>query len=468
MTRRLALVLVAFTTALLLVSVLPLGLTTASRDRHDYVEGVRGLARSLATLAEEPFAVGRQTSLTARRLGAAAGADTSVTVYDLNGRVVVTAGPPFVPAADLRRDAALGAVTSVTANDEVVAAAPVAPDGDVRGVVVVARPDEPVEHRVARLWLGLGGIAALALAVSVGLAFAAARWVGRPLLRLRGAADRWADGALDERADVGGGPPEVREVASAFNTMAARLDALLYGSRAVVADVSHQLRTPLAAMRLRLELLRGELGGAGDEDLTAALGELDRLSRLVDGLLAVARAESADVAPVPVDLLRLATERRDAWQPVADERSIAITVEGEVAWAAATPGHLEQVVDNLLANAIDAVAEHGHITLRVEQAAGRVQLAVADDGPGMTAEQQAGVFHRFVTGRPGGAGLGLAIVHRLVTADGGTVAIDSAPDAGTTVRLDLPPARTRHGGAPPTSEPATHLRGAHGRSRQAR
>jgi len=318
----------------------------------------------------------------------------------------------------------------------------------VRGVVVVARPDEPVEHRIARLWLWLGGIAALALAVSVGLAFAAARWVGRPLLRLRGAADRWADGALDERADVGAGPPEVREVASAFNTMAARLDALLYGSRAVVADVSHQLRTPLAAMRLRLELLRGELGGAGDEDLTGALGELDRLSRLVDGLLAVARAENADVAPVPVDLARLATERRDAWQPVADERSITIAVEGEAAWAAATPGHLEQVVDNLLANAIDAVAEHGQITLRVEQVAGRVQLAVVDDGPGMTAEQQAGVFHRFVSGRPGGAGLGLAIVHRLVTADGGEVAIDSAPGAGTTVRVDLPPARTRHGGTP--------------------
>jgi signal transduction histidine kinase len=247
--------------------------------------------------------------------------------------------------------------------------------------------------------------------------------------------------------------------------MAARLDALLFGSRAVVADVSHQLRTPLAAMRLRLELLRGELGGAGDEDLAAALGELDRLSRLVDGLLAVARAENADVAPVPVDVARLAGERRDAWQPIADEREIEIAVEGDPVWAAATPGHIEQVVDNLQANAIDAVAEHGHVALRVGQTDGRVVLAVVDDGPGMTEEQRAGAFHRFVTGRPGGAGLGLAIVHRHVTADGGSVSIDSTPGHGTTVRLELPKARSRHGAA---AHPCCHSGVTPGRRRRSR
>jgi signal transduction histidine kinase len=330
-----------------------------------------------------------------------------------------------------------------------VAAAPVVADSAIAGVVVVARPDEPVERRVARLWLALSGVAALALLLSVAIAVATAQWVSRPLRRLQTAAERWSDGSLHERADPAGGPPEIRATAAALNVMAARLDTLVHGSRAVVADVSHQLRTPLAAMRLRLELVRADISQDGrthasDDDLGVALGELDRLSRLVDGLLLVARAESADSRPEPVNISDVVRERRHAWQPVAEERGVQLHLETpqEDVLASVTPGQLEQVLDNLLDNALEAMADGGRIDVRVERGRERITVQVCDDGPGMPPEQQEAAFHRFVTGRGGnGMGLGLAVVHRLVTADGGSVQLDSSLGSGTTVTIQLPSAR---------------------------
>jgi signal transduction histidine kinase len=239
----------------------------------------------------------------------------------------------------------------------------------------------------------------------------------------------------------------MRDVATALNAMAARLDALVQGSRAVVADVSHQLRTPLAAMRLRLELVADELTarrGEEHEDLAVALSELERLSRLVDGLLAVARAETAETRPAIIDVARLLSERQQAWQPVADERGSEIVVHSPAGLrVSATPGHLEQVLDNLLDNALNAVASSGHVTVSATAAADRICIRVEDDGPGMTQPQQQQAFHRFLSSRTdgGGTGLGLAIVHRLVTADGGDVRLTSGPDSGTAVTIDLPAAR---------------------------
>lgn len=447
MTRRLAVALVVFTAGVLLASVLPLGLATAARDRRDYRAGTEQLARSLATLADEAFD-NRTAPLSPIRLAQAAGADVGVIVMDRAGRAVVTAGRRFVPdpslvAAALRGRTASGSTGGKDANP--IAASAVSEGERVEGVVMVMRLDEPVERRIVRLWLSLGALSLAALAIAVLLAVGAARWVGRPLRGLEATARRLADGRLDERAVTDAGPPEVRELAEAFNAMAGRLEALVHGSRAVVADVSHQLRTPLAAMRLRLELLRGDLDGRGDDDIAAALAEIDRLSRLVDGLLAVARAENADVAPMPVDVALVIDERRQAWQPVADERGVAITVQtpAEPPVASITPGHLEQVLDNVIDNALDAVDTGGRITLDVSDGHGRVVVTVADNGRGMTEAQRERAFHRFASGNPdNGTGLGLAIVHRLVTSDGGTVRIDDTPGGGTTVVINLPAART--------------------------
>ena len=447
MSRRLIAALLVFTGFVLLVSLVPLGITVSSRDRSDFAAGTRALAQSVASLAEDSFDDTRRP-VDANRLRAAAGPDAAVVVVNAAGQAVVATQPNLSAPDPVLRSARAGRVVSTQVDDADVAAAPVVADGVIRGVVVVRRPDGPVDRRVTRLWVVLGGIAAVALLLSVAVAVATARWIARPLRRLGTTAHRWADGSLHERADPRNGPPEVREVATALNVMAGRLDTLVHGSRAVVADVSHQLRTPLAAMRLRLELLRDEVtrsspGASVEEDIAVSLGEVDRLSRMVDGLLEVARAEGAASESVPIDAAAVVRERRQAWQPVAEERGVSVDVEANgAAMASVTEGNLEQILDNLLDNSLEAMPDGGRITMSVAGDASHVTMTVTDTGVGMTADQQESAFRRFVSGRAdGGTGLGLAIVHRLVTADGGDVSLHSDPQGGTTVTVRLPAAR---------------------------
>ena len=145
--------------------------------------------------------------------------------------------------------------------------------------------------------MALAGLAAAAVA-----AIALARWVSRPLSALDAAAQRLGGGALDTRSAAGNGPPEVRRLARNFNGMAGRLESLVHGNRATMADVSHQLRTPLAALRLRLDVLSQDSDPETAEELAGAQDEIARLSHLVDGLLALARAENVLIEPVTIQV----------------------------------------------------------------------------------------------------------------------------------------------------------------------
>ena len=271
-----------------------------------------------------------------------------------------------------------------------------------------------------------------------------ARWVGRPLTTLDDAAQRLGEGELGQRAAVAGGPPEVRRLAATFNTMAARTEALIHGHQAVVADVSHQLRTPLAALRLRLDLLATAQEDTAPELLASAQEEVARLSRLVDGLLAVARAEQAVPRPVPVRVDEIVEDRLATWDAVAVERGILMTSRcAPSAPVSLGAGDLEQILDNLLANALDAVPGGGAVTIDGVPVQDTLRLRIVDNGPGMSAEAKAAAFRRFGNPRAGGSGLGLAIVHRLVTANGGGVRLEDSPGGGLTVVLDLPLWRAR-------------------------
>src|SRR6202042_3988023 len=169
--------------------------------------------------------------------------------------------------------------TTELTSSRVIAVQTVWDDGKLSGTgigtVVLERPTGPLNQNIANLWLYLGGLSGAAMAAAVLIAFFFARWVSRPLARLDTAARKIADGNLAVRAKTGYGPPELRRMAATFNMMAGRLEALVHGHRAMLADASHQLRTPATA---------AELAGAQEE--------IARLSRLVDGLLATARAES--------------------------------------------------------------------------------------------------------------------------------------------------------------------------------
>lgn len=193
----------------------------------------------------------------------------------------------------------------------------------------------------------------------------------------------------------------------------------------------------MAALRLRLENLESELTATADDDAAAdvagALAEVARLSRLVDGLLELARAErEMDAAPI-TPLGPVVDGRVQAWQAYAEEHAVAIEpAVGPGLTARATPGRLEQVLDNLIANAIDVSPTGGTIRIEVARRDDHVEVRVSDDGPGMSAEQRTRAFDRFwrAAGNHGGSGLGLAIVRKLVGADGGTVRLEGSAGGG--------------------------------------
>jgi len=315
---------------------------------------------------------------------------------------------------------------------------------------VLSRSSVELEERVGVLWAWLAAVGLAVLAAAAVAAIALARWVSRPLNALDAAAQRLGSGALDTRSSAGHGPPEVRRLARNFNSMAGRLESLVHGNRATMADVSHQLRTPLAALRLRLDVLTQDTDTDTAEELAGAQHEIARLSHLVDGLLALARAENVLVEPVSVRVDQLIRDRAAAWRPVAEERGVELrpSCNGPVP-AMLGEGHLEQVLDNLLANALDAVPAGGHIQVSAAAGEDGARVVVADDGPGMTPHQQEMAFRRFVSSTPGGAGLGLAIVHRLVTSNGGSAGLSDTPGGGLTVTVTLPaerPDRARRAG----------------------
>jgi signal transduction histidine kinase len=440
-TRIVAAVLVLMT-ALLAILAVPLGMLTASQDRADFRDQTAATAGSVASVAEEWLGDGVHGAALDRSIAELAAAGDRVAVYNAAGRVVAgTAGPRPAPGT--------------SDPDRLVVSAPILDDSGTKAIgrVVLSRPTESLEHRVTMLWALIAAVTAGGLIISAFVAAGLARWASRPLTALAGAAARLGDGALDTRARIESGPPEVRRLAVAFNTMAGRLQALVHGHQSMMAEVSHQVRTPLAALRLRLDLLAQDADEATAAELAGAQEEIARLARLVSGLLAVARAENVTAAPADIDVPAVVGDRAAAWRPAAEERGVSLTADclpGLI--ARVRDGHLEQILDNLLANALDALSDGG--TIAVGASAGRpaagctastlvamaevATITVADNGRGMGHQQQGTAFRRFASGSPGGTGLGLAIVDRLAAANGGTVALSDTRGGGLTVTIELP------------------------------
>lgn len=442
MARRIALVVIALVAVLLGLVAAPLGIITANQERHDFRRDAIGASATIAGVAEE-FLGDRSGSTPLRK--AIAGLRRHgdlVAIYDHRGHLVAGQGSVgSLPKTLLTGSARDRATRTYSAAERLLVIRPVINDTQSLrlGTVVLSRSTEPIDHRlgVLRAWLAI--VAAVGLLAAAFIATALARWVRRPLGALETAAQRLGDGDFEARAPAGAGPDEVRRLAANFNWMAARLESLVSGHQAMMADVSHQLRTPLAALRLRLDVLTQETPAPLAEELAGAQEEVARLSRMVDGLLAAARAENVTTVPVPVPVEAVLRDRAAAWRPAAEEKSVMIGASvAEPLTARMGEGHLEQVLDNLLANALEAVPPGGQIWLRSGGDGGRIKIIVADNGPGMSQQQQRAAFRRYVTATPGGTGLGLAIVHRLVTSDGGSADLSDTPGGGLTVTLDVP------------------------------
>lgn len=444
----------ALVTVVLLVLGVPLGATFARAERRDLEQRVKHDALSLALLSVQALQDKRYdvlrtlTSDYTRRTNArvvitdAAGvsvADSdSATTYDQGA---VALGRDFATRPEIagalqgkeqvgtRRSADLGTTL-------LYAAEPIATGGRLHGTVRVSYPTSIVQARARRVWALLAATGVLVLAFAMLVAAALARTLSTPLRRLADTARQLGAGDLSARADEASSLPEVALLADVLNDTAAKLDVLVERQREFVSHASHQLRSPLAALRLRLENLEDDLSGAQAASVAASLREVQRLSRLVDGLLTLARLDEMNAAPEPVDITGLVSDRIEVWAPYAAERAVtfALIAEPHIE-AMATAGHLEQVLDNLIANALEVSPPGATVTLSVTAPDAYAEVHVSDEGPGLSAADRVKAFDRFWRADGGqratsGSGLGLAIVQRLVTADGGRVALDEAHGGG--------------------------------------
>jgi signal transduction histidine kinase len=296
-----------------------------------------------------------------------------------------------------------------------------------------------VHSAVRRVELGLVLIGAIVLALGLGAGIVIAAQIARPLGRLERVAKSVAEGDLSARATLEGSR-EQRSLSASFNEMTDRLQRMMDSQRAFVADASHQLRTPLTGLRLRVEEARAAVGGQPAAELDAGLSEVDRLAHIVEELLVLSRAGERELPGEAVDLSDLAEGTLSRWHGAARERGVSLApgdLVGGTAWCAR--GDAELALDALVENGVRYSPAGATVTIST----GPGTVEVADRGPGLTEEDGQAVFERFHRGSagrsgPSGTGLGLAIARELVGAWGGTVSLRNRDGGGAVATLTLP------------------------------
>jgi signal transduction histidine kinase len=381
-----------------------------------------------------------------------------VVVVDRAGRPVVEAG------LDVDDPGVLGAVDAALRNqpaarpgrlgplsvEPILFARPVGTGTRVGGAVVLRASTAAAASDIAVAWLVVL-LGALAAAVTfAALALALARWVLRPVAELAGGVKAVAAGHPGAHVSPNAGPSELRELATAFNRMADVVSTSAEQQRRLVADTSHQLRNPLAALRLRVDTLDVHVGTGGRRAYRSTVTEVERLESLLDGLLVLASAESratdlavGDAGPERADVATVVAEQVELWVPVADREGARLVVDdGPPVEAACSASELAQLLDVLLDNAVKHAGAGATVQVRWSVEEGRVRLTVRDDGPGLPPEDLAMATQRFwrspdASGRRG-SGLGLAIADRLASARGGALRLTPAPGGGLAVIVELP------------------------------
>ena len=447
MRRRVVVAHLLLVAAVLVLLEVPLAVTFARREREALADDVGRDAASLAALTEEVLenpAEHDVSALAGRFQGAGDG--TSVVVVDAQGRSI---DPSVAPAARLAGPlrgaldrARAGVPSAGRVGHRAYAAQPIGTGGEVHGAALVVHTGAATERRIHQLWVALAVIALAALGVAWVLGDRLARWAIGPLRDLDERAAALGRGDLGARADEGAGPREVVELARTFNDMAGRLEELVGAQRRFIGDASHQLRSPLAALRLRLDALDTDDPDTAQADVDAAVAETVRLSRLVDGLLALARAEGSRPDRHPADVVEVVAGRRAAWSAYADEHGVDLRadVPGHPVVASLVEGHLEQILDNLVDNAIEATPAGRAVTLAVRAGSPCVEIHVVDEGHGMSPEAMSRAFDRFWQGERGegsGSGLGLPIAAQLARAGGGSLRLRAAPGGGVDAVISL-------------------------------
>ncbi|WP_045745685.1 sensor histidine kinase [Actinoplanes rectilineatus] len=440
MTRRLVLAHLTLVTLVLVALAVPLGYLYRSSEQQ---QAFRQLEREAEVLAayigaelDENDGQGAQqvAEESARRWRG------QVELFDASGRLVFGTLPGHGGAG-----ASPGTGNRIVEVDGVMmmsAVVSVEPGRTDVGSVRVSVPAASVLDHVYQFWALLAVACAAVLVVSAAVAVRLAAWITKPVRALEDAAGQLADES--EPAAVLGvdGPPELRRLAQTFNRTASRLHSVLAARGAFVEHASHQLKSPLAALRLRLENLEPEVSAAGAPNLEAAIGETERLDKLVNTLLDLTMVEGAEQTPETVDLTARIVDRSEIWQPLAAERDVTVLADvPPKVLVVVTPGSVEQILDNLISNALAVAPDGSVIRLVARPSSEVVEVHVVDSGPGLPQEQRERALEPFwrAPGAPkGGSGLGLALVRKLAEADGGHVRLDPAEPSGIDAVVTLP------------------------------
>ena len=339
-------------------------------------------------------------------------------VYRSDGRRVAGAGPPQAPVL-VRAVLRSGRPAEAAGSGRVVAAVPLYAGERVAGALRAERSDARAATETRHAWLLLALAALVIIAGAIAAAVVLGRRLAAPLERLAASATRLGEGDFSVRAP-GSGIPEIDAVGHSLDTTAQRLDALVRRERAFASDASHQLRTPLQALRIELEGM--ELRGVDAPELASAIAQVDRLQGTIGTLLAVAR--DTGVPDARADLGAVLEAVSDRWTgPLArDGRPLRVTVPVPAPAAAASRAVVEEILEVLLENAQRHGA--GAVTVTVRAASGWVGVDVADEGSGLGDDPEL-CFERATSGD--GHGIGLALARSLAHAEAGRLTAQAGP-----------------------------------------
>jgi len=448
----------AFAYVLLLVIValeVPLALNLARRIDAEVKNDAAAQAFVVSANASGEMQRPQRLASVARTAGENLGG--RVIVVDAGGRLLADSTVGVAPRLQYRSPARpeIGAAlagnraqgerhSSTLGQDLLYTAVPVTNNGAIVGAVRVTQDLAAVHARIRNGVLALVAIGAFALLLGLALAWFLAGSLSGPLRNLAATARRVEGGELEARAEVRGAK-EQQEVAAAFNDMAERLELVLAAQREFVANASHQLRTPLTGLRLRLESARARSDGDAERELEAAEQEVERMARLLTSLLTLAREGDKPADARPVSLGRAAERARERWAVAAEQDGRELELAGSADTAiAASEEDLAILLDNLIENALR------YSPTRVEIDWGRdgeeAWLAVLDEGPGLAPGEETKLFDRFARGSAGsgraGTGLGLAIVQTLARRWRGTATLRNRLEGGMRAEVRFPAAAT--------------------------
>jgi signal transduction histidine kinase len=448
-TQRLLLSYLTITVIVLVLLELPLAVFYQQREADRLTADVERDATVMATIYEDILQENLAPDPTpaadyARETGA------RVVVVDIHGISIVDsareADRDFSTRPEI--DAALTGVRvsgtrhSDTLDTELLfVAVPVASGGTVHGAVRITFGTHEMNERIQRFWLGLIAVAVVVLVVTAAVGWLLARSVTKPVRRLRAAAQRFSRGDLTPIDTGSTSTPELAALEIGLNDMARQLDDLIERQRAFVADASHQLRTPLTALRLRLENLHSVAPTAAmSDELDDAIDETTRLATLVNDLLQLARTEQY-LERNAVDIGQIVRDRVEIWTATADQQDVRLELHAGTAphWALAVDGGIEQVLDNLIDNALRATPDHTTVTITLSNQSATHTIAIADEGPGLNDADKARALERFWRSDTStdGTGLGLAIAQAIITSSGGEFRLTDNTPTGLIASIEL-------------------------------